>query len=71
MAAQPTSINELLRIPAFGTYDNILATHLTNKTTGQGFYMENLGMMDVKTLNSVFNGVQQKDPRQYSKNFGN
>ena len=42
MAAQPVNLDKLLRIPTFGSYDKILATHLTNKATGQGFDMETL-----------------------------
>ena len=60
MADQPENIDELLCTPAFGSYDNILATNLTNGTTGQGFEMYNLGMMDVKTLNSVFSKYNKK-----------
>ena len=70
MDAQPANIDELLRTPAFGSYGNVLANHLTKKETRQGFEMDNLGMMDVKNLNYVFR-AQQKGPRQCSKVFSN
>ena len=54
MAAQPANIDELLHTLTFGSYDNFLVTHLTNEATGQGFDMDNLGMMGVKSLNYVF-----------------
>ena len=60
MAAQPENLDELLCSPAFSSYDNVLATHLTNRVTVQGFEMDNLGMMDVKTLNSVFRHYKKK-----------
>ena len=60
MAAQSTNIDELLRTPDFGSYDNVLATHLTNTATGQGFYMDNLGIMDVKTINYVLSECNKK-----------
>ena len=68
MAAQPVNLDKLLRIPTFGSYDKILATHLTNKATGQGFDMENLGMMDAKTLNSVFSRYNKKARTNTPKN---
>ena len=60
MADQPANIDKLLRTPDFGIHENILDTHLTNKATRQGFDMENLGIMDVKTLNSVFSKYNKK-----------
>ena len=54
MAAQPTNLYKLLRTPEFGSYYNVMATHLTNKATWQVFDIDNFGIMDVKTLNSVF-----------------
>ena len=60
MADQHAYLDKLLCNPAFGIYNNIMATHLTNKATGQFFVMDNLGMMDVKTLNSVFSEYNKK-----------
>ena len=60
MAAVPTNLDKLFRTPVFGSYDNVLATHLTNKTTRQGFDMDNLGMMDVKDFNYVFSEYNKK-----------
>ena len=60
MAYQPANIDKLLCTPDFGSYDNVLATHLTNKATGQGFDMDNLGMIDFKTLNYVFSEYNKK-----------
>ena len=60
MVAQPANLDKLLLTPDFGSYANVLVTHLTNKATGQGFDMKNLGMTDVKNLNSVFSGYNKK-----------
>ena len=60
MSAQPANIDLILRTPDFGIYDNVLATRLNNKATRQGFDMDNLVMMDVKTLNSVFSEYKKK-----------
>ena len=60
MADQPANIDKLLCTPDFGTHDNVLANHLTNKYTGQGFDMDNFGMMDVKTINSVFSKYNKR-----------
>ena len=60
MASQAANIDKMLRIPAFVSYGNVLATNLNNEATRQAFEMDKLGMMDVKTLNSVFS--------EYSKN---
>ena len=50
----------MLGTPDFGSYDIIMATHLTNEATGQGFDMDNLGIMDVKTLKYVFSEYNKK-----------
>ena len=60
MASKPANIDELLCTPAFGIYDNVLITPITNKPTGQVFDMDNLGMMDVKNLNYVFSEYNKK-----------
>ena len=60
MAAKPENIDELLRTPAFGSYGKILATHLTNEATRPEFDMKNLGMIYVKTPNSVFSKYNKK-----------
>ena len=38
----------------------MLTTHITNEATGQGFDKYNLGMMDVKTINSMFSEYNKK-----------
>ena len=58
--SQPENLGKLLCTPAFGSYDNIMANHITNEATGQVFNMDKLGMMDVKTLNSVFSEYNKK-----------
>ena len=60
MADQPANLEKLLHTPEFGSYDNVMATHLTNKATWQVFDMDNFGMMDFKTLNSVFSEYNKK-----------
>ena len=60
-ADQPANLDDMLRTPAFGSYENIIATYLTNKATGQGFEIDNLGIMDIKTVNSVFSEYNKKD----------
>ena len=60
MADHPKNLNELLRTPAFGNYDNVLANHLTNEATIQGFDIENLGIIDVKNLSSVLSEYNKK-----------
>ena len=60
MAAKTANIDKLLRTPDFGSYNNIMDTHITNKATVQGFYIDNLGMMGVNTLNSVFGKYNKK-----------
>ena len=71
MVAQPTNLDKLLSTPAFGRYDNVLATHITNEETGQGFGMDNLGMMDVKTLNSFFIKYNKKARANAPRFFAN
>ena len=60
MTPQPANIDKLLHTPAFGSFDKVLTTHLTNESTRHRFDMENLGMMDVKTLNSVLSDYNKK-----------
>ena len=60
MAYQLENLDELLCTSALGSYDTILANHITNKATGQVFDMDNLVMMDVKNINYMFSGYNKK-----------
>ena len=71
MADQPTNLDELLCTPNFGSYDNDMATRIANKATGWGFDVYNLGMMGVKTLNSMFSEYTKKSRANAPIFFGN
>ena len=47
-AAQLANLDEMFCTSSFGSYGNVRTTYFTNNTTGQGFNMNNLGMMEIK-----------------------
>ena len=60
MDDQPENLDELLHTPDCSGYYKVLDTHLTNKATRKGFYMDKLVIMDIKNLNYVFRKYDKK-----------